>query len=199
MKNLIFGGTFDPIHKGHLFAAKKAMMSYGFDGVTFIPAGNPWMKNYSITSSFHRLNMLKLAINSSPEFSVSDVEIQRGGPSYMIDTLLDMSKEKNKQEKFCILLGSDVLNDIHKWHKSVDLVKIANFFVIHRPGSANIDLNAIKVKFYDIDLEINVIKGDFSEVSSKEIRQRIKRGLSLTDMIPKSVEEYIKIKGLYDE
>lgn len=199
MKNLIFGGTFDPIHKGHLFAAKKAMLSYGFDRVIFIPAGNPWMKNYSVTSSFHRLNMLKLAINSNPAFSVSDVEIQRGGPSYMIDTLLDLSKEKNKQEKFCILLGSDVLNDIHKWHKSVDLVKIAKFFVIHRPGSSNIDFNVIKMKFHDIDLEINVIKGNFLEVSSKEIRQRIKRGLSLKARVPKLVEDYIKIKGLYDE
>ena len=108
VRELIFGGTFDPIHIGHLLAAEQAVSLYKFNKVIFVPAGNPWMKPSNIESAFHRINMIKLAISSNPAFVVSDVDIQRRGPTYMIDTLADLNKG-DQQNKPCILMGSDCL------------------------------------------------------------------------------------------
>ena len=105
VREIIFGGTFDPIHLGHLVAAEQAIRGHKFKRVVFVPAGSPWMKNSNITSSFHRLNMIKLAISSNPTFVVSEVDIQRDGPTYMIDTLFEFQKD-NRDDKPCVLIGS---------------------------------------------------------------------------------------------
>ena len=198
MRELIFGGTFDPIHLGHLVAAEQAIRGHKFKRVVFVPAGSPWMKNSNITSSFHRLNMIKLAISSNPTFVVSEVDIQRDGPTYMIDTLFEFQKD-NRDDKPCVLIGSDVLNDIHKWHRYADLVKSAQFFVMNRPGFGQKGLGLIKKESLFSDTKINIINGKFLEISASHIRQKISKGLSLRNLVPKSVEEYINKNKLYKD
>tara|TARA_B100000676_G_C18050847_1_gene831067 strand:- start:1386 stop:1961 length:576 start_codon:yes stop_codon:yes gene_type:complete len=189
VREIIFGGTFDPIHKGHLLAAELALNSYNFNKVIFVPAGNPWMKSSNTVSAFHRLNMIKIAIDSNPAFFVSDVDIQRKGPTYMVDTLSDLNK-KNSEDKPCILLGSDVLSDIKKWHRYKDLIQSSEFFVINRPGFNS-------AKSYMKNIKFNIIDGKFIEVSASEIREKIKQGSNLDLLVPEKVEDYIRKNKLY--
>ena len=196
VRELIFGGTFDPIHIGHLLAAEQAVSLYKFNKVIFVPAGNPWMKPSNIESAFHRINMIKLAISSNPAFVVSDVDIQRRGPTYMIDTLADLNKG-DQQNKPCILMGSDILNDIQKWHRYEDLIKSSQFFVMERPGFSKKGVELLKRELISMGLQINMVDGDFIEISAKEIRQKISKGLSLRSLVPKSVENYINKNKLY--
>ncbi len=168
----IFGGTFDPIHLGHLRLALELQEKYKFKKVIFIPCKNPVFNKKPSVSLEHRIAMLKLAVKDQPNFVVDESERKRVGPSYMIDTLLELT-EKMPRENFSLILGSDAFEDFGKWRCCDDIVELANLIVV--PRDKNLTL----------------------PISSTDIRKQIKHKKSPRYWVPDSVWNYIQKHGLY--
>ena len=121
----IFGGTFDPIHNGHLIVAERVGTEMRLDQVIFIPAGQPWFKEgQTVTDAKHRLEMTRLAVADNPHFAVSDVEVRRDGPTYTVDTLTELRGEVGDGIQFYFILGIDALNELHRWRKPCDVLDL---------------------------------------------------------------------------
>lgn len=187
MKIGIFGGTFNPIHFGHLVLAEQAYEKLSLNKVIFIPSFYPpHKKNSGIVSAFHRYNMVKLAIQNNRRFKVSDIEIKRKGHSYLVDTLKELRRVYPKAVLFFIS-GSDVSNQIAKW-KSIDKVlSLSKFVLAKRPG--------YRLKKYN--KKVSVISITELDISSSIIRRKIRTGRSIHYLMPMRVLKYIKEKGLY--
>jgi len=185
----IFGGTFDPVHKGHLLLAEWIADNLHLDGILFIPIRiHPFSKRQDITRAEHRLNMLRLAIAGYNNFEVSSVELEREGVSYTVDTLRSLHRRKPDTE-FYFLIGDDNLSEFHKWKEPDEIRKLARIVVFRRGGQAEIN----KKKYPDFIYVDNPL----IDISSSEIRERLKRGLPLEDQIPPAVLDYIRQHRLY--
>lgn len=198
MKIGIMGGTFDPIHNGHLIIGEYARTSLNLDKVIFIPSGiHPFKENKNITLSNKRLDMISLAIKSNPNFELSSIEIDRKGITYTVDTILDLKKDYEKDEIYFII-GSDIPFQIEKWKDFHVLIHLVKFILFNRTGQDNEEINN-KIKelesLYEIQLE--KIQSPLIEISSTEIRDRVKNKLSIKYLVPESVEEYILKNNLY--
>ena len=181
----LFGGTFDPIHFGHILAAKYSMEQLLLDQVLFIPAGNPYLKDTNkLSSSLHRLQMVKLAISKYPEFEVSDIEILRNGPSYTIDTIRQLDRSDNE---LVLIFGSDVISQMNQW-KEIDLLfnTVSVVFINRHPQQQT--LFHQNAKFIDLPTP---------NISSTEIRYRISKLLPVEDYLPTEVIRYIDMNNLY--
>ena len=140
----ILGGTFDPIHIGHLIIAEEARVSLKLDQVLFVPTGQPWMKaDRSISSACHRLNMVGLATEPNPFFKVSDTEIKRPGATYTVDTLRHLRKELEDQDELFLILGMDSLSKLGNWKQSGEILDTCTLVAAPRPGSAEVDLRLL--------------------------------------------------------
>ena len=134
----ILGGTFDPIHIGHLILAEEALRKLKLDQIWFIPAGEPWLKeSLEITDGFHRLEMVKIATKSNPRFVVSSIEIDRSGPTYTIDTLRYLKDQLGTETRIYFILGLDTLASFHKWNRPEEILDLCEFVVSNRPGFGN--------------------------------------------------------------
>jgi nicotinate-nucleotide adenylyltransferase len=188
MKTGIIGGTFNPIHLGHLILAEEIRESAGLDRIIFIPVFRPPHKDCrDVISPAHRLTMLKLAVRGNAKFSVSDLELRRKGVSYTIDTLLALRK-KYPGDKFFLIIGSDLLEGLSGWKNFSGLKKVAGFIVARRPGYPDSGIppkGAISVKTRAID------------ISAFDIRARIKKGLQVRYFLPQAVCAYITREKLY--
>ena len=168
----IFGGTFDPIHLGHLRLALELQEKYKFKSVLFVPCKNPVLKKKPIASLKHRIAMLKLAIKNQPNFSVDESELDRSGPSYMIDTLVNL-KEKMPKEKLSLIIGSDAFDNFSQWRCPEDIISLAKLVVVPRDRNETLP------------------------ISSTQIRKQLKIKKSARYLIPDSVWQYIVKHGLY--
>ena len=122
----VFGGTFDPVHMGHLIAANTAGYQLGLDDILFVPAGQPWLKtDRRLTSAHHRARMVELAIENNPRFRYSEMEILRSGPTYTIDTVEQLHDEYPRGTDLYLILGTDALSDLDRWHQPHKLIKLA--------------------------------------------------------------------------
>jgi len=187
MKIGILGGTFNPIHIGHLILADEAREKLGLDKVIFVPTYLPPHKeNGDIISAKHRLAMIKQAIRENCFFSVSDIEIRRKGRSYTIDTVKAFNKKYPKDELYYIT-GSDLLKYLKEWKDLDDILKIVKFVVATRPGYP-----LEKIPSYIRRVSIRAV-----DVSAFEIRQCIKEEKSFRYLVPDAVFEYITKKRLY--
>ena len=188
MNLCIFAGTFNPIHNAHLAMAEYALGD--FDKILFIPAYKPPHKDYQDNMSIHRLNMVKLATKYNPKFEVSDIEFQRETISYTYLTILELYKKYNVDSKINFIVGSDAFRGIESWYEIDKLKKIIDFIVFIRENeTVNFDyLEGYNFKF---------AKMKFIDISSTELRNKIKNGISVNGLIPKEVEEYIIKNGLY--
>lgn len=187
MKIGILGGTFNPVHIGHLILAEEAREKLGLNRVIFVPANlAPHKDNQGVVSPQHRLKMLRLAIKGNRFFSVSDLEIKRGGISYTIDTLREFRRIFFKDELF-FLIGSDLLNYLDSWKDLHDIFKIVSFVVATRPG-----FSLEKIPSFIQTLPIRAV-----DISAFEIRQRIRENRSFRYLLPDRVFDYINKKGLY--
>ncbi len=187
MKIGLLGGTFDPIHFGHLDIAKYSLEYLELDKVLFIPAGLPYLKNnQKLSSSFHRLKMVKLAIEQYPQFEVSDIEIFRKGPTYTIDTINQL---QSSDHELVLIFGSDVIAQMNKW-KNLDLLfdSTSIVFINREPKIHKIFHK--NVKFIDVPI---------SNISSTEIKKRIANFLSIEDYVPNNVIKYIQTNQLYSQ
>ena len=198
MKIGIMGGTFDPIHYGHLATAEAVRKKYGLEKVLFIPSGNPPHKtDRDITSKSHRYNMSILATVSNDFFEVSDVEIQKDRLSYTVDTLLELSK-KNPNAEYYLIMGADAFCDIETWSRVEKLFELSKVVGATRPGIDMDDFKRniakIQQKYKTQILHVHVPSLD---ISSTDIRDRIKYGMTIKYLLPENVEKYIYKYNLY--
>ncbi|WP_372806818.1 nicotinate-nucleotide adenylyltransferase [Pontiella sp.] len=196
----IMGGSFDPVHVGHLIIAQDAAERLELSEVIFIPAAIPPHKQHvQQVDAEHRLNMLRLAVETDIRFSVSDTEFQRGGVSYTIDTIRSM-REEHPGAGLVLIVGSDTLVDLHNWYKIDELLNLCEVATFLRPGERCLDAIAEKVNVPEEHrkrLLKNVIEAHLVEISSTEIRMRIAEGLGIRYLVPPEVEMYIYEHGLY--
>ena len=182
------GGTFDPIHHGHLVAASEVAQSFGLDEVIFVPTGQPWQKG-AVSPPEHRYLMTVIATASNPQFTVSRVDIDRPGPTYTIDTLRELKAEHPEDELYFIS-GADAIAQILTWRDADQLWKLAHFVAVSRPGH---ELNVTGLPTGDVSLlEVPALA-----ISSTDCRSRVSRGFPVWYLVPDGVVQYISKHHLY--
>ena len=184
----VMGGTFDPIHHGHLVAASEVAQSFDLDEVIFVPTGKPWQKD-DVSSSEHRYLMTVIATASNPRFTVSRVDIDRAGPTYTIDTLRELKKQRPAAELFFIT-GADAIAQILSWRDHDELWDLAHFVAVSRPGHV---LSTAGLPTDDVSqLEIPALA-----ISSTDCRERVEHGNPVWYLVPDGVVQYIAKHHLY--
>ena len=193
----IFGGTFNPIHFGHLMICEYLKEELGLDKVIFIPTGNPPHKSLDV-SAIDRYNMVKLEISSNPDFEISDIETNRVNLSYTVDTIIELKKIYENQKLF-FLIGLDTLFQLKTWRKIEELSREIEFVVALRPKYIDIDEINRELKFLreNYGTIVEIIHTPLYEISSTELRTRIRDKKSVRYLIPNNVVNYIKESGFY--
>lgn len=187
----IMGGTFDPLHLGHLVTAEQARADLELDEVVFVPAGRPWQKTREVTSAEHRYLMTVLATAANPAFSVSRVEIDRAGPSYTVDTLRAL-RHVVPHDDLLFITGADAILSILTWKDAAECLALAAFVAATRPGHDLSDLEHEGLRDRVLHLDVPALA-----ISSTDVRERFAAGRSVTYLIPREVEEYARKHGLY--
>jgi nicotinate-nucleotide adenylyltransferase len=196
----VFGGTFDPVHLGHLIMGEQAREQAKLDQVWFVPAASPPHKQgRPITPFAQRVEMLNLAIAGQPAFQVNELENNRSGPSFTADTLSEL-KRQHPQTDFYLLIGSDCMPDLPGWHQPIRVIELAGLLVVARPGwpvmSAD-ELGAALRLPAEAALRYQVIEAPLVDIASRDLRRRAAQGRSLRFQVPRAVECYIHEKKLY--
>lgn len=195
----IFGGTFDPIHFGHLILADRCLEAAKLDGIVFLPAyQSPLKENRPQCSDSQRIEMVKLAIDGNPKFEISRLEIEQPHPSFTVDTLRHLSKERPDDHLFFIM-GSDSLANFHRWKEPSEICKIAELLVVERPDVTVDFERLIDVVGSDLGDKIksNIIQSPLIEISSTEIRHRSSKRMSIRYLLPRAIEKYIENAKIY--
>ncbi|MCW2608680.1 MAG: nicotinate-nicotinamide nucleotide adenylyltransferase [Frankiales bacterium] len=185
------GGTFDPVHHGHLSAASEVQARLGLDEVVFVPTGQPWQKaSREVSRAEDRYLMTVVATASNPRFSVSRADVDRPGPTYTIDTLRDLRQTYEGAELFFIT-GSDALAAILGWRDADELFSLAHFVGVSRPGYDPVDISTFPAGGVTL-LEVPALT-----ISSSACRERVEQGLPVWYLVPDGVVQYIDKRGLY--
>jgi nicotinate-nucleotide adenylyltransferase len=183
----LFGGSFDPVHHGHLIVAQVAMEQLQLDAIRFIPAREqPFKRGLHRTSPEHRAAMLSLAVSGTPGFAVEQAELQRPGPSYTVDTLEELRRRDSRAD-LVLLLGADAAAELPAWHQADRIPQLARIVVFARPG-----VPVPASPWIDSTIEVPAI-----DISATGIRQRVRRGQSVRYWVPDAVAEYISRHRLY--
>lgn len=189
----IFGGTFNPIHNGHLLTAEDVREKLNLDRVLFIPAANPpHKKNNDLADACYRLEMVELAIRNNPCFSASDIEIKRGGVSYSIETIKTLKEIYQEGTRFFFIMGADSILEFMEWKEWESLLKLCNFVVAPRRGyEVGAGFKPALIK------NVVFLKTKMFDISSTEIREKIRNGESIRYFVPDVIAEYVKEHKLY--
>ncbi len=195
----LMGGTFDPIHYGHLVAAEGARHALGLDRVFFVPAACPPHKvGRPITAAHHRHTMTLLATLSNPAFAVSTIELDRPGPSYTIDTLAVFRHEWGPAADLTFITGADALLEILNWRAPEELLAAARFVAATRPGYSPEGLEAVRQRLPEnLRPRITTLEVPALAISSSDLRYRVRQGCPIKYLVPELVEDYIRKEGLY--
>ena len=184
------GGTFDPVHHGHLVAASEVAGLFGLDEVVFVPTGQPWQKSErEVSPAEDRYLMTVIATASNPRFSVSRVDVDRQGPTYTIDTLTDLHRQHPDAELFFIT-GADALAQILSWRDSDRFLRLAHFVGVTRPGFTLADGHLPEGA-------VSLVEIPALAISSTDCRDRVARGMPVWYLVPDGVVQYIEKRGLY--
>ena len=190
----IMGGTFDPIHIGHLVTAEEALHQFGLDGVVFVPTGRPWMKEHDVVSAAEdRYLMTVIATASNPLFRVSRLEVDRDGPTYTVDTLRGMKAELGEDTDLFFVTGADAILEIFQWKHREELFDLAHFIAATRPGY---DIEAF-TPAPSSDPDVTVMNIPALAISSTDVRTRVHAGRPIRYLVPEGVKNYIEKAGLY--
>lgn len=196
----IFGGTFDPIHLGHLLLAERCREKLNLAQIRFVLADKaPHKQDTSSANAKHRWEMLRLAINSNPYYLADDRELRRGGTSYTVTTLAELHEEF-PQCKLVFLMGADSLAEFHTWRQPEEICKLAHVVVVARGGVALPDLELLRPYMpgvTDEELATHLVAMPQMEISSTAIREQVAAGGSIRYQVPAAVEAYIEAHGLY--
>lgn len=196
MNTGVLGGTFDPIHIGHLVVAEEARIKLGLREVLFVPAGQPWLKqDRDITPAVHRVEMVHRAITDNPHFKLSTLEVERTGPSYTVDTLTLLQKQLGSEASLFLILGRDTLAELPLWKEPKKLVQLCRLVVPPRLGSR--DLRHLEEAIPGLLERVIQLDMPVIGVSSSEIRRRIAHGLPIRYLVPPEVEKYIAERKVY--
>ncbi|MBM83301.1 MAG: nicotinic acid mononucleotide adenylyltransferase [Planctomycetaceae bacterium] len=197
MKVGIFGGTFDPVHCGHLLLAEQCREQCGLDEIRFVPTGNPPHKaSANITDGQHRAEMLEFATAGVPAFVVDRMELNRDTVTYTIDTLRELAGQESRELYF--IMGSDSLADLPNWREPAAILEMTHVIAVNRGGRSQPDLEPLRAQFGDVvDQKIISVAMPGIELSATDIRGRIATGKSIRFQVPRAVEAYIEEHGLY--
>lgn len=200
---MILGGTFDPVHHGHLIIARSICEQRGARRVILIPTGTPPHKRPAIASAADRLEMLRLAVAGEDLFEISTLELDRQGPSYTLNTVMELQRIHGRDDKLSWIVGEDMLADLPKWHRVGELLQLVDLVIAVRPprdksletvfGNLAASLGDEQVS----RLRQAVVASPLIDISSTQIRQRTKDGQSIRYLVPDAVEQYIRRRGLY--
>jgi nicotinate-nucleotide adenylyltransferase len=198
MKTGILGGTFDPIHNGHLAIAEEVRTSLNLKEVFFLPAGQPWMKSdKTISPARYRVEMISLALAARPYFKLSTIEIEHQGPSYTVDTLAKLKAQAREPSDLYFIVGWDNLARMPLWKDPLKLIQMCFLAAVPRPGYDRPDMEKLEAELPGISKKVILIYKPRIDISATDIRNRVGQGLSISGMVPEEVAGYIKKKGLY--
>jgi nicotinate-nucleotide adenylyltransferase len=193
----VIGGTFDPIHTGHLIIAEEARTRLGLSRVAFVPAGQPPHKlAHEITGPEHRFEMTRLAIADNEHFCVSCVDLDREGPCYTVDTVGLLQDAWGRDAEIHFLIGADSLADLPTWREPERLLRMCRLVAVTRPGH-EVDLQALEQQLPGVSSLVEMLDTPTLDISSTEIRRRAHEGLSTRYLVPDAVARYIVEHGLY--
>lgn len=198
MKLGVLGGTFDPVHNGHIMMAEAALLHLNLSEVVFIPAGCPRFKGKeSVTAAKHRLKMVELAIVGKPSFRLSAMEIERRGVTYTVDTLRELKSSPEPQDELFFIMGWDSLKELPLWHRPSELISLCRLIVVPRAGCPKPDIAELEKVVPGLSLRIIMLDEPQIEISSSDIREDVKNGADIRGLVPGAVADYIAENGLY--
>lgn len=187
----VMGGTFDPLHHGHLVAASEVAHLFDLTEVAFVPSGQPWQKEtQQVSGAEDRYLMTVIATAADPLFSVSRIDIDRPGPTYAVDTLREMRQLRPPGTEFFFITGADALKQIFSWRDPEELFSLAHFIGCTRPGHQLSDVGLPEGK-------VSLVEIPALAISSTECRERIRAGEPLWYLVPDGIVQYIAKRGLY--
>jgi nicotinate-nucleotide adenylyltransferase len=190
----VMGGTFDPIHHGHLVAASEVAAKFALDEVVFVPTGQPWQKAHrTVSLAEDRYLMTTIATASNPRFSVSRVDIDRPGSTYTLDTLRDLHHHYGEDVDLFFITGADALSQILTWHGVLELFELAHFVGVTRPGTT---LGEHDIAHLPPD-KVTLLEVPALAISSTDCRNRVKEHLPIWYLVPDGIVQYIAKRGLY--
>ena len=190
----VMGGTFDPIHHGHLVAASEVQARFALDEVVFVPTGEPWQKaDRRVSQAEDRYLMTTIATASNPRFSVSRVDIERPGPTYTVDTLRDIRAVRGPEVELYFITGADALSKILTWKGVEELFDLAHFVGVSRPGVALGEADIAHLP----EESVTLLEVPALTISSTACRQRVAEGLPIWYLVPDGIVQYIAKRGLY--
>jgi nicotinate-nucleotide adenylyltransferase len=195
----VLGGTFDPVHTGHVRMAGEARKALGLAEVIFVPAGQPMLKSVDriITTAGQRVEMLRLALIGKPYFKISYTEIERPGPSYTVDTLEAITKRYGDQVGLYFILGWDSLAQLTDWREPGRIVAMCHLVAVPRPGYPRPDLSILEKKIPGVSPKVTFLDKPNLDISATMIREKLVRGEAIDRLVPSPVAEYIKKYRLY--
>ena len=199
----ILGGTFDPIHNGHLAIAEAARGCLRLDRVVFIPSGRPWLKARAagrITDAEHRLAMVSLAIADCPHFEASAMEVERPGLTYTVDTLAELRARDgaaSRRTEMYLILGMDSVRELRRWHEPERLFEMCVVVAVSRPDTEDITASKFEQDFPATADRFRLFRGPLLNISATAVRKRVAEGRPIGDSVPAPVEQYIRYHGLY--
>ena len=198
MKLGVFGGTFDPVHVGHLIIAQEVVDSGLVDRILFMPAGEPWLKSSRrVSSAGHRLAMVRLAVGDASGLGVSDMEVRRPGPTYTVDTLEQLAGCSGNGQDIYFVLGADAAADLERWHTPGRLFDLSTVVVVKRAGVPESG-RSLAERFGEAAIgKVIPMDAPAIGISGAEIRKRVAEGQSIRYLVPAPVEGYISEHGLY--
>jgi nicotinate-nucleotide adenylyltransferase len=186
------GGTFDPVHHGHLSAASEVQAEFGLDEVVFVPTGQPWQKQaQTVSPAEDRYLMTVIATASNPRFSVSRCDLDRPGPTYTVDTLRDLRAQYGDDAELSFITGADALTQILSWRSPAELFALAHFVGVSRPGYEPVDTAGFPAG------AVTVVEVPALAISSSDCRDRVGRGHPVWYLVPDGVVQYIEKRALY--
>ena len=198
MKVGIIGGTFDPIHNGHMTIAEETRVRLSLAKVVFVPAGLQWLKeDVHISAAEQRLQMVRLAIADRPYFKLSTVDTDRQGPTHTVDTITELQFQLGVKAELFFILGWDSLAELPKWHEPSRLIRICRLVAVPRPGHSAPDLKSLEAAIPGISQRVILLDSPRMDTSATAIRLRVAQGLSIGHLVPEPVERYISEHKLY--
>ncbi|MCH2312121.1 MAG: nicotinate-nucleotide adenylyltransferase [Nisaea sp.] len=192
----IFGGTFDPIHNGHIYKAEEALAKLNLDELIWVVAGNPWMKSREpLSAAKHRLEMVNIAIQGKAKMKLTDIEVNRKGPTYTIDTLKDLTN-RNPGDELVLLVGSDLIQEFDQWKYPDEILSLSKLAVFTRKTTVK-DTWKMTDFYKTKGHKLEVLCGPIIDISSTAIRDRVISKASISEYVPKAIEKYIIENKLY--